>query len=209
MWLQSNLFGGPWQSWSVSNLCFRQKFLRQVLQVTGTSWKEKTTQLILTIASTMKVKYCHSASFPGYQHESLGTRLLLQKLLALHWHCSFVARLSMLQILSLASYEAMKAGGIESLGTRLLHWQTNLPLLAARIGTAVSNGLQEDRLIDRWEMNRNCAGRNSNLNMWDLRTFFALSLWQSFWMCSSTCTDTRETSDQVYTNDETIYAAYK
>ena len=106
MWLQSNLFGDPWQSWSVSNLCFRQKFLRQVLQVTGTSWKEKTTELILTIASTMKVKYCHSASFPGYQHESLGTRLLLQKLLALHWHCSFVARLSMLQILSLASYES-------------------------------------------------------------------------------------------------------
>lgn len=44
MWLVSNrtnLFGGPWQSWSVSNLCFRQKFLRQVLQVTGTSWRRK------------------------------------------------------------------------------------------------------------------------------------------------------------------------
>ena len=50
MWLlsnRSNLFGGPWQSWSVSNLCFRQKFLRQVLQVTGTSWRRKTTELIL------------------------------------------------------------------------------------------------------------------------------------------------------------------
>ena len=39
-----NLLGGPWHSWSVSNLCFRQKFLRHVLQVTATSWKKKVTE---------------------------------------------------------------------------------------------------------------------------------------------------------------------
>ena len=46
-------------------------------------------------------------------------------------------------------YEAMKTGDVESLVMRLLHWQTNLPLLAARIRTAVSNGLQKERLMER------------------------------------------------------------
>ena len=46
-------------------------------------------------------------------------------------------------------YEAMKTGDVESLVMRVLHWQTNLPLLAARIGTAVSNGLQKERLMER------------------------------------------------------------
>ena len=46
-------------------------------------------------------------------------------------------------------YKAMKVGDVESLVMRLLHWPTNLPLLAARIGTAVSNGLQKERLMER------------------------------------------------------------
>lgn len=134
MWLvsnRSNLFGGPWQSWSVSNLCFRQKFLRQVLQVTGTSWRRKTKRTHLDSSIGNK----------GY--------LLPLELLGHFWVT--VACFSSSRCLSFhhLQYEAMKTGDVESLVMRLLHWQTNLPLLAARIGTAVSNGLQKERLMER------------------------------------------------------------
>ena len=100
-------WGCPWQSWSVSNRCFRQKFFRHVVHVTGTSWGGNRKW-----ATPLHQHQCHyyTTSFflhPGTLHLleiCIAKYLLIQLIFAsayvlIHYNSSYIVRFVILALI--------------------------------------------------------------------------------------------------------------